>query len=88
VEPLAPDFEARAYAALRLAFEYGSIDGSHHKQWIIDQMVRALKGPGYEAWVEHFEDGEDGPGTYSWDEGIAPYYRSTEFDTPPKGGAR
>ena len=21
---------------------YGSIDGEHHKQWVIDQMIRAL----------------------------------------------
>lgn len=28
--------------ALDLATSYGQIDGSHHKAWTIDQMVRAL----------------------------------------------
>jgi len=35
-------------------------------------MVRELTGPGYEAWVKEFNKGEDGPGTYAWEEGIAP----------------
>jgi hypothetical protein len=28
--------------ALDFALRYGGIDGSHHKDWVIDQMVRAL----------------------------------------------
>lgn len=28
--------------ALAVAMQYGSIDGDHHKAWVIDQMVRAL----------------------------------------------
>lgn len=56
-------------------------DGAHHLRWVIDQMVRALCGqrPGYDepteeyqAWVREYCDGEDGPDTYGWDEGIAP----------------
>lgn len=34
----------RIEAAIALAVEYGGIDGSHHKAWVIDQMVRALCG--------------------------------------------
>lgn len=49
----------------------GSIDGSHHKMWVIDQMVRAL-ATDYAAWVKNKKSGEDGPDTYTWDEGIAP----------------
>lgn len=26
--------------ALKIAWEFGQIDGSHHKTWVIDQMVR------------------------------------------------
>ena len=62
--------------ALDIANRYGGIDGAHHKTWVIDQMVRALTGfPSegcYEAWVREHCKGEDGPCTYSWDEGIAP----------------
>jgi hypothetical protein len=82
--------------ALEFAMRYGSIDGDHHKTWVIDQMVRALldcpmvkgiakdcRGEPYEydgqgeseaytAWVKEHKDGEDGPDTYDWNEGIAP----------------
>jgi hypothetical protein len=59
-------------AALRLAREYGGIDGAHHKAWVIDQMVRALTGDNYERFVADARAGEDGPNTYAWDVGIAP----------------
>ena len=58
--------------ALKVAFEYAQIDGAHHKDWVIDQMVRALTGDGYEVWVVEHNQGEDGADTYEWDEGIAP----------------
>lgn len=79
------DLEDRIEAALDLV---GNIDGAHHKQWIIDQMVRVLTGGGdsYEGWVKAYEacDGEckrhhdvvggdeDCDEGYFWDEGIAP----------------
>lgn len=47
--------------AVRLATDYGWIDGDHHKAWVIDQMLRALLGDSYGEVV-----GVD------WDEGIAP----------------
>ena len=25
--------------ALQLAFDWGQVDGDHHKMWVIDQMV-------------------------------------------------
>jgi hypothetical protein len=59
-------------AALDVAVQYGGIDGAHHKNWVIDQMVRALTGDGYAQFVANAKAGEDGPDTYEWDEGIAP----------------
>lgn len=59
-------------AALELAVRYGGIDGDHHKAWVIDQMVRILARDRYAAIVADAKDGEDGPETYDWDEGIAP----------------
>ena len=47
-------------------------NGSHHDTWVVDQMVRALTGDTYEAWVAEVKSGEDGPETYSWEVGIAP----------------
>jgi len=60
-------------AAIDIAVRYGGIDGSRHKMWVIDQMVRALLTPQeYEEVVAEACDGEDGPDTYEWDCGIAP----------------
>ena len=58
--------------ALGFASLYGQTDGAHHKAWVIDQMVRCLTGDDYESWVAGWCYGEDGPDTYSWDEGVAP----------------
>jgi hypothetical protein len=63
-----PDVER----ALQIAREDGGIAGDHHKAWVIDQMVRALTGDRYAAFVEDAKRGEDGPETYEWNEGIAP----------------
>lgn len=52
---------------------FGGIDGAHHKQWVLDQVLRKLLGArGYTKWLKDHNAGEDGPNTYSWDEGIAP----------------
>lgn len=59
-------------AAIDMAVSYGGIDGGHHKAWVIDQMVRILAGDDYDKVVAEAKDGEDGPETYGWDEGIAP----------------
>lgn len=64
--------EERIELALAVALEFGQIDGSHHKDWVIDQMVRHLTGDRYKQLIAEYCDGEDGPETYSWDEGVAP----------------
>jgi len=73
VERQIPETDAeRIQLALELIGAYGQTDGGHHKAWVIDQTARLLTGDGYEAWVAEWCDGEDGPDTYTWDEGIAP----------------
>lgn len=57
--------------ALHFINEYGGIDGAHHKQWVLDQVVRVLAG-NYDEWVIKHNAGVNGPDTYDWDEGIAP----------------
>lgn len=54
--------------ACAVALEYGTIDGEHHKQWVIDQMVRILAGMSYGEFVAECES----VAGYTWDEGIAP----------------
>lgn len=58
--------------ALAIALAYSSIDGAHHKAWVIDQMVRILAGEKYDEFVKIAKSGIDGNDTYDWDEGIAP----------------
>ena len=58
--------------ALDIAIRYGGIDGEHHKDWVIDQIVRALTGDRYEQVIAEAKAGEDGPNTYDWEEGIPP----------------
>lgn len=69
-----PDHDPRTKCAdaLELILRYGGIDGSHHKQWCLDQVVRILTGENYENFVVFACDGEDGPESYEWDEGCAP----------------
>jgi hypothetical protein len=60
---------ALARKAAELAWRYGMIDGAHHKQWVIDQMLRTILGDEYDAWVrEHNGNVQYDP----WDRGIAP----------------
>jgi hypothetical protein len=58
--------------ALAVALAFGAERQDYHKAWVIDQMVRALAGDRYEEFVRLAKDGEDGPDTYDWEEGIAP----------------
>ena len=59
-------------AALEVAQRHGGTDGDHHKAWVIDQMVRALMGYGYDQFVADTCAGEEGPDSYFWGVGIAP----------------
>lgn len=64
----------RIEKALSYAWSYGQIDGSHHKMWVIDQMVKALCGTQeeYENWVKTYETPLSDEEYYIWDTGIAP----------------
>ena len=66
--------DERIEKALKLAWDYGQIDGSHHRLWVIDQMVRVLCGneEEYKKWVKKYEEPLEDGDYYSWDEGIAP----------------
>lgn len=64
----------RAALALNVIFRFGSIDGAHHKTWVLDQVTRLLTGEKYEEFVDmsRGDTDEDGERDYEWDEGIAP----------------
>jgi hypothetical protein len=69
--PIPENDGERIALALDLIRSYGRTDGDDHQAWVIDQLVRYL-AEDYEAWITEYRAGEDGPETYSWDEGIAP----------------
>ena len=63
--------------ALDLILRYGAIDGGHHKQWVLDQVVRTLTvtPEGYKKWCEEYSgsDPDDEDNYYGeWDNGCAP----------------
>ena len=62
----------RIMEALNIIVRFGGIDEAHHKSWVIDQVTRILTGERYECFVKNACNGEDGPDTYDWDEGIIP----------------
>jgi hypothetical protein len=60
-----------------LVSNYGTFDGSHHKQWVLDQVLRIALGDKYNAyikeqtkpvWNEETLEWE----TYGWDTGCPP----------------
>ena len=60
-----PETDAdRIELAIDLAVTYSRYDGSHHKSWVFDQMVRVLAGDRYEQVVAAAPQG--------WSEGVAP----------------
>jgi hypothetical protein len=58
--------------AIKIAESYGMIDGAHHKQWVIDQMIRALLGDGYDAWLAKENAEREAGDHFLWDHGVAP----------------
>lgn len=60
--------------ALEVAFNYGQSDGTHHKMWVIDQMVRILCGneEEYNKWVKMYQEPNIDNDYYEWETGIAP----------------
>lgn len=60
--------EDRIKKTLDIAYHYALVDGAHHKTWVIDQMIQALTGDGYDEWIRVWTE----DGIYDWDTGIAP----------------
>lgn len=70
------ELEQRIENAIEFAIRYGETDGSHHKMFVIDQMIRRLCGSQdgeetekYKAIIKAATADPDYP---EWDTGIAP----------------
>jgi hypothetical protein len=71
----AKDLETKINSALDVIEAFGSTEGTEHKQWVIDQVVRKLLGEeAYEVWKENFGwDEECQERVYgNWEEGSPP----------------
>ena len=55
----------RIVVALNLIIEFGGYDGAHHKDWVLDQVVRAL------LTAKEYKELRRNVGK-GWEEGIAP----------------
>ena len=66
------ELEEERKKVLDLIFEYGQIDGGHHKMWVIDQIVRILTRDKYNEWVKTYVYDEETGDVYDWDKGIKP----------------
>jgi hypothetical protein len=62
------NIESRIQKALAVIEKFSRCDGAHHKQWVIDQVVRPLTQDKYEEWVKQYEQ----RGEFEWDKGKAP----------------
>lgn len=85
--PLVVTPKDRIKKALEIATDFGQVDESRHKAWVIDQIVRALTGcsedkidelnrnltasPEYLEWIEDYSQDDEGV-SYRWDTGLAP----------------
>ena len=70
VAELLAEAQMREQRVLDLIVDYGWIDGSHHKQWVLDQIMRVILGADYDSFIESYMSDEDG--MIDWDRGIAP----------------
>lgn len=64
--------QAKIDKAIELIKEDGCVCGSHHKAWVIDQLLRILAEDQYESIVAEYTNGDRGPDTYVWDVGCPP----------------
>jgi len=74
-DSLIDDEKKKTDEILKFIEDWGQIDGSHHKMWVITEIVKKIV-PNYQKWKEKYEEpfiDEDGEEDhYSWDEGIPP----------------
>lgn len=66
----------RIVKAADLILQYGGIDGDHHKQWVLDQVLRTLLTvKEYKKWTELYRGDLNDEAEYDydeWDVGIPP----------------
>jgi hypothetical protein len=54
---------------IKITLQYGMIDGEHHKQWLLDQILRICLEEFYDKEIEKFNADKN---YKEWDVGIPP----------------
>lgn len=65
------EYQEKEDKIFKLCADLVDIDGSHHKQWALVEIIKIIKGSEYEEWLEAWETDEDGE-YVELDKGIAP----------------
>ena len=68
-EPEPTTDRERIDLAIQTGVKYGGIDGSHHKTWVINEMLRNLMG---QTEYDRMVKDNEGDGEYTWDHGCPP----------------
>jgi hypothetical protein len=55
-----------------VALRYGLQEKPEHKQWAIDQMIRALLDNGYEQWFQKTNEQLEANDHSPWEQGVKP----------------
>lgn len=63
------ELDRRIDRAVDQILSYGMFDGSHHKQWLLDQILRILLDDDYHNRIKEYNSYED---YEDWDEGSPP----------------
>lgn len=73
-QPTSEQLSEAITRALEFVWANAGVDGAHHKQWVIDQIVRilTLSPEGYRQWVTQYEEVDEWGDQQDWDSGIAP----------------
>lgn len=58
--------------AMAIILTHGGHDGSHHKEWVLDQVARVLLRDRYDEFVKWANEEDGDPNAYEWSVGIAP----------------
>lgn len=69
--PYPPNLREAIDKIIDLVIDGLGIDGGHHKQWFLEQILRAIVGDEYDRVARELTTGSDGI-VYGWEAGIAP----------------
>lgn len=65
------EYQEKEDKIFELCSKLADIDGSHHKQWALIEIMKIIKGSEFDEWLKAWEIDEDGE-YIELDKGVAP----------------